>query len=130
VIGLDTNVIIRYITQDEPRQAKKATQLIESQLSGEVPGFITLITLVEVSWVLEACYKQSKADVLTVLEALIVTKQLLIEQSDVVYLAIKRCSLENADFSDTLIAVVSEHNGCDKVVTFDKKAKNVGMTIL
>ena len=67
MIGLDTNIIIRYLTQDNEIQSKLATKLIEETISIENPGFITLLTLVEISWVLETCYKQNKTDICNVL---------------------------------------------------------------
>jgi predicted nucleic-acid-binding protein len=130
MIGLDTNIIIRYLTQDDKKQSKLATQLIEQTLSTEFPGFITLLTLVEISWVLESCYGSSKADVSKLLSDLLVSKQLLIERKDMAYIAIKRCKASNADFSDALITVISELEGCKKMFTFDKKAQTVGMEIL
>ncbi|MCP5170324.1 MAG: type II toxin-antitoxin system VapC family toxin [Hahellaceae bacterium] len=131
MIGLDTNIIIRYITQDEEKQALKATQVIESQLSAKAPGFITLITLVEITWVLESCYEQSQQNILNVLHGLLTTKQLVVEKADAAYLALKRClSSPKADFSDALIAVLSEQAGCTRVLTFDKQARQVGMELL
>jgi len=131
VIGLDTNVVIRYITQDDLVQAEQANELIEQKLSAKHPGFITLLSMVEISWVLESCYDQAKKDILTILHDLLTTKQLLVESADSAYLAIKRCR-ENSgtDFSDSLIAVLSESKGCDVVYTFDKKAQEGGMTLL
>lgn len=58
------------------------------------------------------------------------TKQLLVESADIAYLALKRYNLGNADFSDALIAIVSESRGCESVVTFDRKGKSVGMDVL
>ncbi len=130
MIGLDTNVLVRYLTQDDKKQAVKANKLIEQKLSEHEPGYITLITLVEVVWVLESCYEQSKNDILKVLHAILTTKQLLVEQADNVYLALKRFSSGNADFSDALIATLSENNGCHVVYTFDKKASSIGMILL
>ena len=130
MIGLDTNVIVRYLTQDDPVQARKASRLIETKLSAAEPGFVTLITLVEIVWVLESCYDQDKQQMLNILQTLLTTRQLLIERSDVAYLAMKRCATVTGDFSDALIAVISEHAGCAKVVTFDKKASSVGMELL
>jgi predicted nucleic-acid-binding protein len=131
MIGLDTNVIVRYITQDDELQAVKATKVIESQLTTRDPGFITLITLVEVTWVLESCYDQQKQTILDVIHGLLTTKQLIIEKADCAYLAMKRC-LESpkADFSDALITIVSEQEGCTKVLTFDRKAKSIGMELI
>jgi len=130
MIGLDTNVIVRYITQDDPVQARKATRFIETKLSAVEPGFITLITLVEIAWVLESCYDQDTPKISNILQTLLTTRQLLIEKSDVAYLAMKRCTTAHGDFSDALIAVISEHAGCARVVTFDKKARSVGMELL
>ena len=108
MIGLDTNVIIRYLTQDDPKQAKKATTLIETELSPEAPGFVTLITLVEVTWVLESCFDQSKESVLNVLQGLLTTKQLIVERTNLAYIAMRRCAKASTDFSDTLTTVISE----------------------
>ena len=130
MIGLDTNVLVRYLTQDDQEQANKANKLIEQQLSVHKPGYITLVTLVEIVWVLESCYGQSKSEILDVLHAVLTTKQLLIEQADIVYLALKRFINGRADFSDALIATLSDNNGCHVVFTFDKKAASVGMELL
>lgn len=129
MIGLDTNVVIRYITQDDPAQARKATALIENGLSLKEPGFITLICLVEITWVLESCYNQGKPEVLAVVHALLTTKQLVIENADIAYIALKRCLANQGDFSDALIVAIAERAGCSKVFTFDRKAKAIGMTL-
>jgi predicted nucleic-acid-binding protein len=97
MIGLDTNVLVRYLTQDDQKQANKANKLIEQPLTDQKPGYITLITLVELVWVLESCYEQSKSEILNVLHAVITTKQLLIEQADIVYLALNCFAKGRAD---------------------------------
>jgi predicted nucleic-acid-binding protein len=131
MIGLDTNVVIRYITQDDEAQALKATQVIENEISSKNPGFITLITLIEIAWVLESCYSQNKEDILNVLLGLLTTKQFLVERADLAYLALKRCQdSPKSDFSDALICVTAEQEGCSDVLTFDKKAKSVGMKVI
>jgi len=130
LIGLDTNVLVRYLTQDDKKQSAKVNALIENELTAQNPGFITAITLVEVVWVLESCYDQSKEGVLNVLHALLTTKQLVVEKADKVYMAMRRFANGNADFSDALITIFSEQEGCSRVVTFDKRAVNVGMELL
>lgn len=130
MIGLDTNVVVRYLTQDDKKQAAITNALFEKELSEKNPGFITLITLVEITWVLESCYEQEKANLLAVIASLIAIKQLVIERSDLVYLALKRYESGKADFSDAMIAVIAEDNGCEKIVTFDKKAASIGMDVL
>ena len=130
MIGLDTNVLVRYLTQDNAKQAAKTNKLIEKTLTTQNPGYITLTTLVEIVWVLESCYEQKKDGILGVLHALLTTRQLRIERADMVYLASKRYTTAQADFSDALITVISENDGCDSIVTFDKKAVSVGMKLL
>ena len=130
MIGLDTNVIVRYITQDDSRQAEKANKLIEKNLSAGKPGYITLLTLVEIVWVLDSCYEQPKESILNVIYALLTTRQIVVERADSVYIAMKRYRSGKADFSDAVISVVAENDGCDSIVTFDKKAVSVGMVLL
>lgn len=130
MIGLDTNVVIRYLTQDDAKQAAKANKLIEQQLSPKSPGFITVITMVEIVWVLESCYKQNRDDISKVLYSLLTTKQLVVESADKVYLALRRYGNAKADLSDALIAIIAEQEGCERVVTFDNHAVNVGMELL
>lgn len=124
------SVLVRYLTQDDKKQADKANKLIDNELSANEPGFITLISLVEVVWVLESCYAQPKDNIIGVLHSLLTTKQILIEAADMAYLAMKRYAAGKADFSDALITVISKNHGCGSVVTFDKTGKSVGMEVL
>jgi hypothetical protein len=56
VIGLDTNILVRYLAQDDPMQSRKATQIFEHRLTEANPGFLSLVTMVEAAWVLERAY--------------------------------------------------------------------------
>ena len=128
MIGLDTNILVRYVTQDDASQSKVATSLIENKLSERNLGFITLMGLIKLTWVLESCYEQNKASIINVIEALLTTKQLLLERADLAHLALKDFKNGNGDFSDAVIARVSVDNGCSQILTFDKKAQSVGMS--
>lgn len=90
-------------------------------------GYVTLISLIEITWVLESCYEQTKEDLINMLDLLLTIKQISIEKTDLVYLALKRFRTGTADFSDALITLVCEDAGCKRVVSFDKKAVTVGM---
>ena len=127
MIGLDTNVIIRYLTQDDAKQSAIANRIIEKELNEKNQGYITLVSLIEITWVLESCYEQTKDDLINVLDSLLTIKQITIEKTDIVYLALRRFRSGTADFSDALIALVCEDAGCNRVVSFDKKAATVGM---
>jgi predicted nucleic-acid-binding protein len=122
VIGLDTNVIVRYVTQDDARQAAAASRLFERVLTVERPGFVGLITLCEVAWVLAGCYDADKTRIAAVIEALLGTRQLVVEEAEIVWKAMRAWEKSSADFSDALVGQVLAARGCDKVVTFDRAA--------
>ena len=84
MIGLDTNVLVRYVTQDDPVQSAKASQLIES-LTAASPGFVSLVTLTELVWVLQSCYQSAKSEVVMVLETLLHTRELTVEHADIIW---------------------------------------------
>ena len=128
--GLDTNVLVRYVMQDDPRQSPKATRLIES-LSAEEPGFIPVVALVELVWVLSGSYGLDRAQVATVLSTLLRSKELVIDRADLVTQALKRYSANGADFADALIERMSAASGCSSTMTFDAGAvKAAGMTLV
>ena len=130
MIGLDTNVLVRYIMQDDPRQAAKASKLVES-LTPARPGFITLVTVVELFWVLTASFDLSRIQIVAAFDALIRSKQLLVEQADQVLRALRMYGAGSADFPDCLIERIAKAAGCDKVMTFDVAAsRQAGMTLI
>jgi predicted nucleic-acid-binding protein len=122
VIGLDTNVVVRYLTQDDPKQAAMASKLFEEVLSVERPGFISLVTLCEIGWVLVECYDAEKSRISAVMQALLGSRQLVIEEADLVWKALRAWDKSTADFSDALLGQVLMARGCEKALTFDKTA--------
>lgn len=130
MIGLDTNVLVRYIMQDDAKQAAKATQLVES-LSVEMPGYITLVSVVELVWVLSSSYELTRAQVAQALEAILRSKQLVVDQAEHVVRALRAYSGGNADFADCLIERTAAAAGCTGTMTFDAAAaKTAGMTLI
>ena len=130
MIGLDTNVVIRYIAQDDPRQSAKATQLMEN-LSSETPGFLPLVALVEIVWVLAGRYAASKADTIKIVETLLRTKELYLEQSETVWRALRLFASSNADFADCLIERSCDDAKCTYTATLDAKAaRTTGMRLI
>ncbi|MEE4626624.1 type II toxin-antitoxin system VapC family toxin [Pseudomonas alliivorans] len=127
MIGLDTNVLVRYVAQDDPKQSPKASALIES-FTINSPGFVTAVSVVELVWVLQSCYESTKSQIILVLETLLRTRELKIENADVVWQALRLFSDSKADFADCLIERSAKAAGCDYVVSFDSKAiKTTGM---
>jgi predicted nucleic-acid-binding protein len=130
MIGLDTNVLVRYIMQDDAKQAAKATKLIES-LSPEDPGFVTLVSVIELVWVLSSCFDLTREQISQALDALLRAKQLVVDQADQVVRALRTYSSSSADFADCLIERTASNAGCAKTMTFDVAAsKQAGMTLI
>lgn len=124
--ALDTNVIIRYLVQDDKKQAKKATKFIEN-LTTDNPGFISCIALCEVNWVLKTTYKISKTQRITILQNIISIANFDIEHLDSCLKALRNYKIGKADFSDYLIQSIAEFNGYNTTITFDKNAlQNTG----
>ena len=126
MIGLDTNVLVRYLAQDDPRQSAVATRYIENRLSPESPGFISTITLCEVAWVLAESYDADRRRIRQVVEGLLATKQLVIERSELVWKALRAWEGVPADLSDALIGQIAAAHGSEKTVTFDRAAARLG----
>ncbi|HXA47756.1 MAG TPA: type II toxin-antitoxin system VapC family toxin [Burkholderiaceae bacterium] len=130
MIGLDTNVLARYIAQDDPKQSPKATTLINS-LTSENPGFVTLISLVELVWVMQSCYSASKDEIVAVLDKLLRTQELLIENAETAIKAFNMFANSKADFSDCLIERSANKAGCEYTVSFDgNAAKTANMRLV
>lgn len=128
--GLDTNIIVRYITQDDTIQSAQATNLIES-LSAAQPGFVTLISIVELVWVLQGNYKTSRDEVALALETLLKIKEIIVQQAAVVWQALRVYASTKADFSDCLIERLAHASQCEITLTFDKgAAKHAGMRLI
>ena len=130
MIGLDTNVLVRYIMQDDPKQSPKATRLIES-LDSESPGFITVVSVVELYWVLTSCYGLGSHDVKQAFEALLRAKQIVVDRADQVLRAMRVFDDGKADFADCLIERIASSAGCAETLTFDASAtKYAGMSLV
>ncbi|OWY69314.1 twitching motility protein PilT [cyanobacterium TDX16] len=120
VIGLDTNVLVRYLTYDDESQWQQASQLIES----EQMCFVANIVLCELVWVLRGNpYKFAKEEILNTLEMMLQSPTFEFENRSIVYQALQRAKQGRADFSDYLIGAIATHAGCQETVSFDRKLK-------
>ena len=130
MIGLDTNVLVRYIMQDDARQSAKASALVES-LTVDAPGFISLVSIVELCWVLSVSYGLNRQQVAQALELLLRTKEIVIDHAEQVAQALRAFNTSSADFADCLIERSAAGAGCDRTMTFDVgAAKTAGMTLI
>ncbi len=122
MIGLDTNVVVRYLTQDDPKQSPIATRFLENTLTKHDPGFVSLVVLAEIVWVLVSLYSVDRSGVAEVVTGLLTTEQLHIESAELVWRASRRYEDSKADFSDALISECAVAAGCQRSVTFDRQA--------
>ncbi|WP_310614537.1 type II toxin-antitoxin system VapC family toxin [Limnohabitans sp.] len=130
MIGLDTNVLVRYIMQDDAKQSPKASALIES-LYADHPGFISLISVVELYWVLTSCHEFTGPQVKSALEALLRVKLIVVDRSDQFLHALRVFDASKADFADCLVELTASGAGCTETRTFDAgAAKHGGMTLI
>lgn len=130
MIGLDTNVLVRYIMQDDAKQSPKAVKLVES-LTVDAPGFVALVSVVELVWVLSTCYNLTRGQLVQTLELLLRTKEMVIDRTDQVLKAVRVFKTTSADFADCLIERIAVSAGCNRTMTFDVgAAKTAGMTLI
>ena len=130
MIGMDTNVLVRYIMQDDVRQSPLATRFVES-LSTAAPGFVPLVSVVELAWVLSSAYGLERSQLVAALEGLLRTKEIVVERAETVWRALRLYQGSNADFADCMIERSAASAGCGWTVTFDRGAvKGCGMKLV
>jgi predicted nucleic-acid-binding protein len=130
MIGLDTNVVVRYLTHDDPAQTASAAEVMNS-LTTEAPGFLSTVVIVELVWVLETCYNFSKPEVIETLETLLRSRELVLERAELALQALTNFKASRSGFTDCLIERCGHAAGCRHTVTFDRRAANQpGMKLL
>ena len=122
MIGLDTNILVRYLTQDDPIQAPKATELIERRLTQEKPGFVSFVAMVETVWVLERAYGLTPHEIVGAVERVLQTDVLVVENEQDVFTAMIALKEGHGSFADAVIAALGARMGCSCTLTFDRKA--------
>lgn len=122
MIGLDTNILVRYLTQDDPAQSAKAAEILERRLTPKTPGFVSVVVVVETVWVLDRAYGLTDQEIAAVVERLLQVEVLAIEDEQEVFTAMIALKQGRASFSDALIAELGARAGCTRTLTFDRKA--------
>jgi predicted nucleic-acid-binding protein len=130
MIGLDTNVLVRYLAQDDPRQSARATRLVERGLTDEIAGFIGLVVLVETALVLQRLYRASPEEIRQTVHDLLGSRCIVVESRDVVARALAVCASDGCGFADAVIAASAANAGCDRILTFDRGAVSAGMPLM
>ena len=131
MIGIDTNVLVRYITQDDELQSGLAAEFIESYCSSGKKIFVNHLVICELAWVLKKCYKLSKPKTINVIEHILQISQFSIENVQVIWQALTDYKRGSANFADYVVGRTNIFNNCDETITFDKKAsKSNGFSLL
>jgi predicted nucleic-acid-binding protein len=117
--GLDTNILVRYLTQDDPNQTEIANREIQDGLS----FFITSIVMCELVWVLETAYNYSRQEIISALDQILLIYQFKFENKSLLQSALDNYRSEKGDFSDHLIAQIGKQAGCTETLTFDKELR-------
>jgi predicted nucleic-acid-binding protein len=125
--GLDTNVLVRYLTQDEPAQAGKANAVIEGTLAKGGSCYLSVVVLCEIVWVLRGAYRLGKKSILLALDRILETEGFLVEDRDLVREALEEFRLGRGDFADYAIGARNRAAGCADTVTFDRSLKGSGL---
>jgi predicted nucleic-acid-binding protein len=125
MIGLDTNVLVRYLVDDDPGQGAKAAAVIERAAARHSSLLINTVVLSELIWVLESAYVFGRAEIATVIEQLLTTAELEVEQKDTAWLALADYRGSKDDFADCVIGRQNRRLGCDTTVTFDRDLKQL-----
>lgn len=130
MIGVDTNVLVRFLVLDDPGQGALARDLLTG-CTAEAPAFISREAMVELVWVLESAYRFPRGKVSDALDGLLSAEEVVVEDPEAVALALERYRNESADFADQMIALAGQGAGCSTTFTFDRRAARFpGMSIL
>jgi len=122
MIAVDTNVLVRYITNDDKDQSILATRLLDSYIGKEKSIFINNIVLCELVWVLVRGYKYQKEQIIKTLKLLLSAIEFEFEHHELAFLAVIEYEKAEADFSYILIGLINHYRNCSTTYSFDQNA--------
>jgi len=122
MIGLDTNILVRYLTQDDPIQSPKAGAIVELRLTEEKPGFVSVVAMIEIVWVLERAYRLTAHEIVGAVERMLQIDVLVVENEQEVFTAMIALKDGQGTFADAVIAALGARMGCACTLTFNRKA--------
>jgi predicted nucleic-acid-binding protein len=122
MIGLDTNILVRYLAQDDPIQSAKASDLIERRLTEENPGFVSTVAMVEIAWVLDRAYGLRNDEIAAAIERTLQVDVLVVENEQEVFTAMIALKRGKGSFADAIILALGAKAGCSYTLTLDQKA--------
>jgi predicted nucleic-acid-binding protein len=125
MISLDTNVLVRLLTNDDPRQARMARKALDVALAEGQTVWVSVVVLCELVWVLQGLYKYEKKQIVSALDALLKFSGIEVQSPHLVKKTLDVLTGNVADFADILLGLLSLDAGATYVLTFDKKASKL-----
>jgi predicted nucleic-acid-binding protein len=122
MIGLDTNILVRYLVQDDAVQSPQATEIVERRLTEREPGYVSVVAMAETVWVLQRTYRLGNPAIAAIVEGLLRTDVLVIESEQEVFAAMIALKDGRGSFADALIGALDTKAGCSRTLTFDQSA--------
>ena len=122
MIGLDSNIVVRHLVQDDPVQSRRATEIFERRLNIRNPGFISVAAIAETVWVLDRAYRFSDEDIVAAVERTLQSDVLVVEREQEVFAAMIVLKEARGSFADALIGALGATAGCSATLTFDQRA--------
>jgi predicted nucleic-acid-binding protein len=119
--GVDTSILIRYLTQDDPARSPRASKIIET-LTEEAPGFVSLVVIAEVAWVLRARYKATRLEIADAIDRILSIDSLKVQNDQQVYQAVVAVKEGEGTLADALICAIGSSAGCSRTLTFDSRS--------
>ena len=122
MIGLDSNILVRYFVQDDPVQSRRAAEILERELTDSDPGFVSLVAIAETAWVLGRVYDFTDGEIAAAIERVMQTDRLVVQSEQEVFTATVALRDGRGSFGDALIAAMGARAGCSHTLTFDRAA--------
>ena len=123
--ALDTNILVRFLTNDDEKQAKKVYAIFKQAEQSKETLFVPQLVVLELIWVLESAYQVPRKHIIGAIGGLLLMSILQFENQHAIQQWCQAAHKNKADLSDLLIAYTAKANQCSTVLTFDKKAANV-----
>jgi predicted nucleic-acid-binding protein len=120
MIALDTNVLLRFLVEDDPAQCRLAKALVERAIDAGTPCFVADVVVCEAVWVLEVSYKVRRPEITRVLDQMLRAQHLFFASSERLWRAASAFAAGRGDFADYLIRECAREGGCEAVATFDR----------
>ena len=122
--GIDTNILVRYLVEDDRRQANRVERFLAASRTAGESVYVSCIVLCETAWVLRRLFSQSKADIADHFERILDTDVFQVEEEDAVRKALRLTRKGKGDFADYLIGQLNLERGCRWTVTFDRSLRS------